>query len=91
MIQAGYFYKDLSDPIVTLQTLTSSYHLQPGSADPGHRNPCNAGSAHVQGVEFGYQQRLSYPARRAERQRVISANYSYTTSQANGVDPLRTD
>jgi TonB-dependent receptor len=89
LIQAGYFYKDLSDPIVTLQTLTNNYVYNPG-APTLVTQPSNAGSAHVQGVEFAYQQRLSYlPG--VLRGAGISANYSYTTSQASEVDPLRTD
>ena len=52
--------------------------------------PVNAGSAHVQGVEFAYQQRLSFlPG--VLRGGGLTANYSYTTSQASNVDPLRTD
>ena len=31
LIQAGYFYKDLSNPIVTMQTLTNNYAFNPGS------------------------------------------------------------
>jgi len=89
LLQAGYFYKDISNPIVTLQTLTNNYTYNQGSPTLVSE-PTNAGSAHVQGVEFGYQQRLSYlPG--VLRGSGISANYSYTSSQANEVDPLRTD
>jgi len=89
LLQAGYFYKDLSNPIVTRQTLTSSYQYNPG-APTLVSEPVNAGSAHVQGVEVGFQQRFSYlPG--VLHGAGLSANYSYTSSQANGVDPLRTD
>jgi TonB-dependent receptor len=89
LIQAGYFYKDLSDPIVTEQTLTSNSIYNPGQATLVTQ-PINAGSAHLQGVEFGYQQRLTYlPG--VLKGAGLTANYSYTTSQANNVDPLRTD
>jgi TonB-dependent receptor len=89
LIQAGYFYKDLSDPIVTEQTLTSTSIYNPGQATLVTQ-PINAGSGHVQGVEFGYQQRLTYlPG--LLKGGGLTANYSYTTSQANNVDPLRTD
>jgi len=89
LIQAGYFYKDLSNPIVTLQTLTTNYVDNPGLATLVSM-PTNAGSAHVQGVEFAYQQRLSYlPG--VMKGAGITANYSYTTSQAKNVDPLRDD
>ena len=89
LLQAGYFYKDLSNPIVTLQTLTNNYKYNPG-APTLVSEPTNAGNAHVQGVEIGFQQRLSYlPG--VLHGAGISANYSYTQSQANEVDPLRTD
>jgi TonB-dependent receptor len=89
LIQAGYFFKDLADPIVTLQTLTNNYPYNVG-APTLVSEPTNAGSAHLQGVEFSYQQRLSYlPG--VLRGAGLSANYSYTTSKATNVDPLRTD
>lgn len=89
LIQAGYFYKQLSDPIVTKQTITSSSPYDPGNLAI-ITQPLNAGSAHVQGVEVGFQQRLSYlPSLFGGLG--LSANYSYTNSRANGVDPLRTD
>ena len=89
LIQAGYFYKDLTDPIVTIQTLTSSSPYNPGNPTLVSQ-PSNAGSGHVQGVEFSYQQRLSYlPG--VLHGSGLSANYSYTNSKAKGVDPLRTD
>lgn len=89
LLQVGYFYKDLSNPIVTLQTLTNNYAGNPGKPTLVTQ-PSNAGSAHLQGIEIGFQQRFSYfPG--VLRGAGLSANYSYTTSQANGVDPLRTD
>lgn len=89
LIQAGFFYKDISDPIVTKQTLTSNSPYNPGILT-FVTQPLNAGSAHVQGVEVGFQQRMSYlPSVMGGFG--LSANYSYTESRANGVDPLRTD
>ena len=91
LIQAGYFYKQLSDPIVTEQYHSTATfpHVPPGT-NVLVTQPINAGSAHVQGVEFSYQQRMSYlPGVLAGAG--LSANYSYTNSQAQGVDPLRTD
>lgn len=89
LLQAGWFFKDLSDPIVTLQTLTNNYVYNPG-APTLVTQPSNGGSAHLQGIEIGFQQRLSYlPG--VLRGAGISANYSYTTSEAKLVDPLRTD
>ncbi len=80
LIQAGWFYKDLADPITTV---ISNPKTGPFA---GYRvtQPGNAGSAHVQGVEFAYQQRLSYlPGVLGGAG--LSANYSYTASQANGI------
>jgi TonB-dependent receptor len=91
LIQAGYFYKQLSDPIVTEQYHSTATfpHVPPGT-NVLVTQPINAGSAHVQGVEFSYQQRMSYlPGVLGGAG--LSANYSYTSSQAHGVDPLRTD
>jgi outer membrane receptor protein involved in Fe transport len=46
--------------------------------------PNNAGSAHVQGVEFSYQQRMAYlPGVLSGAG--ISANYSYTSSKISGL------
>jgi len=91
LIQAGYFYKDLADPIVTQQYYsTQSFPHVPTGTNVLVTQPINAGSAHVQGVEFSYQQRMSYlPG--VLRGSGLSANYSYTNSQAQNVDPLRTD
>ena len=66
LFQAGYFYKDLSNPIVTQQTLTSTSVYNPGILTLVDQ-PINAGSAHVQGFEIGYQQRLSLPAQHSRR------------------------
>jgi TonB-dependent receptor len=85
LIQAGYFYKDLSDPITTVQTKPTSGPF----AGFLVTQPGNAGSGHVQGVEFAYQQRMSYlPG--VLKGSGLSANYSYTSSQANGI-PGRSD
>jgi TonB-dependent receptor len=85
LIQAGYFYKDLTDPITSTQTIPTSGPFA------GYKvsQPGNAGSGHVQGVEVGYQQQMSFlPS--LLRGAGLSANYSYTTSKASGV-PDRTD
>ena len=87
LIQAGYYYKRIGDPIVQVQT--------DGVAYPGipqtfiQTQTVNAGSAHVQGFEAAFQQRLSYlPGVLSALG--ISANYGYSTSQANGI-PGRSD
>jgi TonB-dependent receptor len=85
LIQAGYFYKYLTDPIVpTLIIPTTGIY-----AGDKVSQSVNAGSAHVQGLEFGYQQHLSYlPG--PMHYLGLSANYSYTQSSTSGL-PGRSD
>jgi TonB-dependent receptor len=85
LIQAGYFYKDLSDPIITTQFYsTQSFPHVPAGTNVLVTQPINAGSAHVQGVELGFQQRLSYLSG-VLGGAGISANYSYTQSSTSGI------
>jgi TonB-dependent receptor len=73
LLQAGFFYKNLQNPIV--QTLTQI---------PGPiflTQSINAGSAYIYGFEVAFQQHLTYlpgPLNGIG----ISANYGYTASQA---------
>lgn len=86
LIQAGFFYKNLSDPIVSTQTqpTTGAY------AGLFVTQPINAGSAWLTGFELAYQQRLTFlPG--VLRGAGISANYSYTDSQAKNVIQGRSD
>jgi TonB-dependent receptor len=85
LVQAGYFFKALSDPIIATQTRpTSGQYAGYLVSQPG-----NAGSATLQGFEIGYQQHLRFlPSGLSGLG--LSANYSYTTSEARGI-PLRTD
>jgi TonB-dependent receptor len=90
LIQAGYFYKDLTLPIVNEQFYSTATfpHVPPGT-NVLVSQPINAGSGYVQGVEFAFQQRLSYlPGVLGGSG--ISANYSYTTSKARDL-PNRSD
>jgi len=82
LLQAGYFYKDISSPIVSTRfPMTTGPYAGLGYLEV---QPSNAGSAHIQGVEFAYQQRMTYlPG--ALRGAGLSANYSYTTSQIKGL------
>jgi TonB-dependent receptor len=83
--QAGYFYKDLTDPIIATQARPTSGEWAGFLVS----QPGNAGSAHLQGFEIAYQQHLSFiPGVLGGFG--VSANYSYTTSVAHGI-PLRTD
>ena len=85
MIQAGFFHKELSDPIVATQVRpTSGPYAGYLVSQPG-----NAGSATLTGVEIAYQQHWGFlPG--ALGGLGLAANYSYTTSEAIGI-PGRTD
>ncbi|HWC15989.1 MAG TPA: TonB-dependent receptor, partial [Terriglobales bacterium] len=85
ILQAGFFYKDISDPIYSVTTLISS-----GAFAGFHQTqPVNGSSAWLTGFELAYQQHLGFlPG--AWSGFGIAANYSYTTSQAHNV-PGRTD
>jgi outer membrane receptor protein involved in Fe transport len=90
LIQAGYFYKDLTDPIIYKQFYSTQTfpHVPPGT-NVLVTQPENGGSAFVQGVEIGFEQRMSYlPGILGGAG--ISANYSYTTSTAHDI-PGRSD
>jgi TonB-dependent receptor len=85
LIQAGYFYKALSDPIIATQTRPSSGPFAGFLVS----QPGNAGSATLQGFEIAYQQHLGFlPGALAGLG--LSANYGYAMSEARGL-PLRTD
>jgi len=91
MISAGYFYKRLSDPIVTQTFFLMNF--QPAPDIPAGNftatQPINAGSAWISGFEASYIQHLSFlPGRLSGLG--ISANYGYTDSAANGL-PGRSD
>jgi TonB-dependent receptor len=79
MIQAGFFYKDLSNPLLTtvgISTYNGAYYAT--------TQPVNGTTAKVYGFEIGYQQRLSYlPGMLGGLG--INANYSYTDGEANGI------
>jgi len=89
ILQAGFFYKDLSNPIYnTTQTITSGlfagYQLN---------QTLNGPNAHITGFEAAWEQRLSrLPGLLSGFG--VSANYSYTTSQVTfpvGFSGGRTD
>ena len=85
IIQAGFFYKDIQQPIYSVNSL-----LQTGTyAGYQQTQPVNGTSARLYGFEIAYQQRLAFlPGVLAGSG--INANYSYTASEANGV-PGRSD
>ncbi|HEY6271529.1 MAG TPA: TonB-dependent receptor, partial [Terriglobales bacterium] len=91
MIQVGYFYKQLSDPIVNGQ-FSESPTLFPGATSPFVlvSQVENIGSAHVQGFEVAYTQRLRFMPG-VMKGAGISANYSYTNSGTNGLQGILRD
>jgi TonB-dependent receptor len=94
MIQGGFFYKQLYDPIVTEQTLHQNYTPDPGNGSYPVgtwlvTQPINAGSGWLYGFELAYLQHFnSLPSFLSGLG--LSANYSYTNSQAQGL-PGRSD
>jgi TonB-dependent receptor len=79
LIQGGFFYKSLTDPIYTV--IVNSNTLQTLTNGP---------AAHIAGVEMAWQQRLSFLPRGLNGIGV-RANYSYTHSQASFPAGGRTD
>ncbi len=87
LISAGFFYKNLSDPIVTKTLQIANYQPPVSGAPPGLYNvtqPVNAGSGWVTGFEVTYLQHLTFlPGLLGGFG--ISANYGYTDSRATGL------
>ena len=83
IIEGGWFYKDLSDPIFQIQTTPTTGPFTGFQ----QRQPINGRNAHVTGVEFAWQQHFtSLPGLLSGVG--VSANYSYTTSGAKfPIDP----
>ena len=82
LLQAGFFYKHLSNPILPTQTLTAPNPAVTGNNLPYFLNQTvNAGSAYVYGLEIAFQQHFTYlPGLLSGLG--ASANYAYTASQA---------
>jgi TonB-dependent receptor len=82
VIQAGYFYKQLIDPIVSVYVPYTTVNPD-GSPDLAAQN-INAANAGVYGLEFSWQQKLTdLPG--AMRGLGIMANYAYTGSHTHGI------
>jgi len=94
LIQAGVFYKDISEPIFTERSvITAGLAQQNPQFQPYIGNdlvqPINGSAAHLVGFEVAYQQHLTFlPG--LLKGFGLSANYSYTSSEAHG-GPNRTD
>src|SRR6267143_265479 len=82
IVQAGYFYKQLSDPIYQTSTL-----LGPTDPNAGFRllQSINGPNAHIQGIEVSWEQRFSFLPGLLNGFGV-SANYSYTQSAVSFPD-----
>ena len=89
ILQAGFFYKTLTDPIYPVTSIITSgqfagYHQQ---------ESINGPSGHITGFEAAWEQRLSFlPA--PLNGLGVSANYSYSSSQVSfplGFNGGRTD
>ena len=90
-IEAGFFYKRLYDPIVTVERTIANFQPAPTAPLGTYEvtQPINAGSAWVYGFEAAYTQHLNFlPG--VLKSFGVSANYGYTNSQANGL-PGRSD
>lgn len=86
LVRAGFFYKNLSDPIVTL--LSGPLSNPPACPQPTCfvSQAGNAGSARIAGLELGFQQHFSTLPGMLRGFGVL-ANYGFATSQAKGVNP----
>jgi TonB-dependent receptor len=91
LISAGYFYKRLTDPIVTQISILQNFTPAPGVPAGTYTatQPINAGSAWISGFEAAYLHHFTFlPGSLGGLG--VAANYSYTASQANGL-PGRSD
>jgi TonB-dependent receptor len=94
LLQAGFFYKGLSDPVVTVQKTgdaTSCPGQTPSFPNCLINTPVNAGTAYITGFEAAFLYHFTrLPGFLSGLG--VSANYSYAASQANNVSPgNRTD
>jgi len=94
MITAGYFYKNLTDPLASTSFpitsgVFSGTDCSLSTVTCTGSRPINAGSAWINGFEAAYLQHLSFMPG-ALRGLGFSANYGYTASRTSGI-PGRTD
>jgi TonB-dependent receptor len=92
LLEGGYFYKQLSNPIFASYTQipsTSPYSGTSGQSIDIQSQNVNGSGAHVSGMEIAWQQRFSnLPSGFGGLG--INANYTFTASDTEGV-PGRTD
>ena len=90
MIEAGYFYKHLTNPLFqTTQLNVPNPFPNPVTPTVDVNQWQNGGHAYVQGIEFAYQQHLSFLPGFLSAAR-INTNFTWTGSKSYGV-PNRTD
>jgi TonB-dependent receptor len=78
LIQGGFFYKYLTNPIFFVNTIVPQGFPHAGLTENA---PINGPNGHITGVEMAWQQRLTFlPG--ALKGMGVRANYSYVTSQA---------
>jgi TonB-dependent receptor len=91
IIQAGYFFKELHNPIYPVATLIPNYNNTGQTYEL--TQSINGPNAHIQGIEVQWEQRFSFlPGLLSGFG--INANYSYAASQVTfpaGFDGGRTD
>lgn len=79
LIQGGFFYKALTNPIYFVNTTVPAGYPYAGLTENA---PISGPSAHITGFEASWQQRLSFMPG-ALNGMGVRANYGYTTSVAN--------
>jgi TonB-dependent receptor len=90
MIEAGYFYKHLTNPLFQTTALNVPNPFpDPVTPTVDVSQWQNGGHAYVQGLEFAYQQHLSFLPGFLSAAR-INTNFTWTGSKSYGV-PNRTD
>jgi TonB-dependent receptor len=89
MIEAGYFYKHLTQPLFQTETQVPNTFPNPQTPTVYLTQWINGDHADVQGIEFAYQQHLTFlPGVLSHAQ--IDANFTWTQSSNYNV-PNRTD
>jgi TonB-dependent receptor len=89
MIEAGYFYKQLGQPLVQTQTTVPNTFPNPITPTVLLSQTINSGHAYVQGIEFAYQQHLDFLPGVLSGAR-IDTNFTWTNSKDYGL-PSRSD
>ncbi|HLH30400.1 MAG TPA: TonB-dependent receptor, partial [Terriglobia bacterium] len=86
LISGGFFYKHLTDPIVTRTSVLNNFQPSPIAPTGTYTvtQPVNSGSAWITGFEAVYNERFPFlPGRFSGLG--VSGNYGYTASAINGL------